>query len=89
MREDFAVVVAVAVVRGGQIAADGRGDAAAHHVVGTLAAHGQVEQAGAGGQVDVLNVLHLRATHRTQLPGNRKPHISMSDCRRIILPCPN
>ena len=28
---------------------------------------GQVEEAGAGGQVDVLDVFHLRSAHRTQL----------------------
>lgn len=36
-------------------------------VVGQL----QVQQAGAGGQVDVLHVIHLGATHRTQLKGQR------------------
>lgn len=33
----------------------------------TVAAHGQVQQTGAGGQVDVLDVFHLRATHWTRL----------------------
>lgn len=36
-------------------------------VVGQL----QVQQAGAGGQVDVLHVIHLGATHRAQLKGQR------------------
>lgn len=31
----------------------------------------QVQQAGAGGQVDVLHVLHLRPTHGTQLVEGR------------------
>lgn len=42
-------------------AADRRRTAAA------AAAHGQVQQTGAGGQVDVLDVFHLRAAHGTRL----------------------
>lgn len=33
----------------------------------TAAAHRQVQQTGAGGQVDVLDVLHFGATHWTRL----------------------
>lgn len=51
-------------VRGGHVSVDGRGDAVAELVV---VGQRQVQQAGAGGQVDVLHMLHLRPTHRTQL----------------------
>lgn len=44
---------------------------------GTATAHGQVQQTGAGGQVDVLNVFHLRATHRTRLQRQTHTHISI------------
>lgn len=62
------VVDLVLVLRGGAVrghfSADGRRDAAAVLVV---VGQRQVQQAGAGGQVDVLHVLHLRPTHRTHL----------------------
>lgn len=44
---------------------DGRREAAAAVLV--VVGQRQVQQAGAGGQVDVLHVLHLRAAHGTQL----------------------
>lgn len=46
-----------AAVRGGRLPADGRREAAAAVLV--VVGQRQVEQAGAGGQVDVLHVLHL------------------------------
>lgn len=49
-------------VRGGHASVDGRGAAAAVAVV-------VGQRAGAGGQVDVLHVLHLGPTHRTCLEG--------------------
>ena len=52
-----------AAVRRSQFSVDGCGGAAVLVVVGQR----QVQQAGAGGQVDVLHVLHLRPTHGTQL----------------------
>lgn len=59
------------VVRVGrrQLSADGGRDAAAAALV--VVGQRQVEQAGAGGQVDVLHVIHLGATHRAQLQGGR------------------
>lgn len=53
-----------AAVRGSHSSVDGCGNTAAVLVV---VGQRQVQQAGAGGQVDVLHVLHLRPTHRTQL----------------------
>lgn len=40
----------------------------------TATAHGQVQQTGAGGQVDVLDVFHFRATHWTRLQGHTHSH---------------
>lgn len=59
-----------AAVRGGRFPADGRREAAAAVLV--VVGQRQVEQAGAGGQVDVLHVLHLRAAHGTQLQDEEK-----------------
>lgn len=58
-----------AAVRRSHFSVDGRRDvaAAASAAMLVVVGHGQIEQAGAGGQVDVLHVLHLRPTHRTQL----------------------
>lgn len=58
-----------AAVGRGHFSVDGRGDAAAVLVV---VGQRQVQQAGAGRQVDVLHVLHLRPTHRTQLGKGKK-----------------
>lgn len=55
-------------VRRRQLSVDGRREAA---VVLVVVGQLQVQQAGAGGQVDVLHVIHLRATHRAQLKGQR------------------
>ena len=55
-------------VGGGRFPADGCGDAA---VVLVVVGQRQVEQAGAGGQVDVLHVLHIAAAHGTQLREER------------------
>lgn len=56
-------------VRRRQFSVDGgREPAAVLVVVGQR----QVQQAGAGGQVDVLHVVHLRATHRAELTGARE-----------------
>lgn len=59
------------VVRVGrrQLSVDGGRDAAAAPLV--VVGQRQVEQAGAGWQVDVLHVIHLGATHRAQLEGGR------------------
>lgn len=54
-----------AAVRRSHLSVDGRWYAAAAVLV--VVSQRQVQQAGAGGQVDVLHVLHLRPTHRTQL----------------------
>lgn len=54
-----------AAVRGGRFPVDGRREAAAAVLV--VVGQRQVQQAGAGGQVDVLHVRHLRAAHGTQL----------------------
>lgn len=51
-------------VRRGQVSVDGRWNAAAVLVV---IGQRQVQEAGASGKVDVLNVLHLGPTHGTQL----------------------
>jgi len=59
-----------AAVRRRHFSVDGRGDAAAVLVV---VRQRQVQQAGAGGQVDVLHVLHLRPTHGTRLRERREP----------------
>lgn len=58
-----------AAVGGGHFSVDGGGDGAAELVV---VGQCQVQQAGAGGQVDVLHVLHLRPTHGTQLREGKK-----------------
>lgn len=55
-------------VRRRQLSVDGGRKAA---VVLVVVGHLQVQQAGAGGQVDVLHVIHLGATHRAQLKGQR------------------
>lgn len=56
-------------VRGRGVPVDGRRDAAAElAVVGQR----QVQEAGARGQVDVLNVLHVRPANRTQLKEGRQ-----------------
>ena len=57
-----------------QFSVDGRGDAAAVLVV---VGQRQVQQAGAGGQVDVLHVLHLRPAHGTQLREREKSVLSI------------
>lgn len=54
-----------AAVRRGHVSVYGCWDAAT--VLLVVVSQRQAEQAGAGGQVDVLHVLHLRSTHRTQL----------------------
>lgn len=59
-----------------QFSVDGRGDAAAVLVV---VGQRQVQQAGAGGQVDVLHVLHLRPTHGTQLRERERRELSIED----------
>lgn len=43
----------------------------------------QVQQAGAGGQVDVLHVVHLRATHRAELTGAREPRLASRRQKRL------
>ena len=58
-------------VRRGHVSVDGRWDAAAVLLL-VVVGERQAQQAGAGGKVDVLNVLHLRATHRTQLREEKK-----------------
>lgn len=55
-------------VRGQLLSADGCRDAAAVPVV---VGQRQVQQAGACGQVDVLHMVHLCPTHRTQLKGKK------------------
>lgn len=55
-------------VRLRQVSVDGGWDGGAVLVV---VGQRQVQQAGAGGQVDVLQVVHLGATHRAQLRGER------------------
>lgn len=55
-------------VRRGRVSVDGCGNIAAVLVV---VRQRQVQEAGASGQVDVLHVLHLRSTHRTQLGWKR------------------
>lgn len=55
-------------VRRRQVSVDGGWDGSAVLVV---VGQRQVQQAGAGGQVDVLHVIHLRATHRAQLSGGK------------------
>lgn len=55
-------------VRRRQLSVDGGREAA---VVLVVVGQLQVQQAGAGGQVDVLHVIHLGATHRAQLEGQR------------------
>lgn len=55
-------------VRRRQLSVDGRREAA---VVLVVVGQLQVQQAGAGGQVDVLHVIHRGATHRAQLKGKR------------------
>lgn len=62
-----------AAVRGVHVSVDGRGDAAAAVLV--VVGQRQAQQAGAGGQVDVLHVLHLRPTHGTQLKGKEEENI--------------
>ena len=54
----------VLCVRRRQVSVDGGSDGGAVLVV---VGQRQVQQAGAGGQVDVLHVIHLGATHRAQL----------------------
>lgn len=56
-------------VRRRQFSVDGGREAAAVLVV---VGQRQVQQAGAGGQVDVLHVVHLRAAHRAELTGGRE-----------------
>lgn len=68
-----------AAVRGGHFSVDGWGYAAAAAVL-VVVGQRQVQQAGAGGQVDVLHVLHLRPTHRTQLKKRRKGHVEATLC---------
>lgn len=63
------VFVVGAAVRRGCVSVDGGGDAAVELVV---VVQRQVQEAGAGGQVDVLHVLHVRPTHRTQLRKRRR-----------------
>lgn len=53
-------------VRRRQVSVDGGWDGGAVLVV---VGQRQVQQAGAGGQVDVLHVVHLGATHGAQLRG--------------------
>lgn len=56
-------------VRRGRVSVDGCGNIAAVLVV---VRQRQVQEAGASGQIDVLHVLHLRATHGTQLGGESR-----------------
>ena len=62
-----------AAVRGVHVSVDGCGDAAAAVLV--VVGQRQAQQAGAGGQVDVLHVLHLRPAHGTQLKGKEEGKI--------------
>lgn len=54
-----------ASVRGQHLSADGGRDAAAAVLV--VVGQRQVQQAGACGQVDMLHMVHVCPTHRTQL----------------------
>lgn len=72
-----------AAVRGGHFSVDGRGDAAAAVLV--VVGQRQVQQAGAGGQVDVLHVLHVRPAHRTQLRGKDRKELSTEYLRSLVL----
>lgn len=67
------VVHLVVVLCGGAggVSADGGGAAAGAAAAAVLVVVGerQAQQAGAGGQVDVLHVLHVRPAHGTQLRG--------------------
>lgn len=62
-----------AAVRRSHFSVDGCRDAAAGAAAMlVVVSQCQVQQAGAGGQVDVLHVLHLRPAHRTQLRGKER-----------------
>lgn len=60
------VVVLCVALRRRRFPVDGRRDVAAAAVL-VVVGQRQVQQAGAGGQVDVLHVIHLQPTHGTQL----------------------
>lgn len=63
---------------GGRLPADGgrRDAASAPPAVLVVVGQRQAQQAGAGGQVHVLDVLHLRTAHGTQLRGGRDSRVS-------------
>lgn len=68
---ELVLVVGVgAAVRRGRVSVDGCGDAAAAELM--VVVQRQAQEAGAGGQVDVLHVLHVRPTHGTQLRERRE-----------------
>lgn len=67
-------------VRRRQFSVDGGREAAAVLVV---VGQRQVQQAGAGGQVDVLHVVHLRATHRAELTGARETRLASRRQKRL------
>lgn len=65
------VVVFCVALRRRRFSVDGRRDVTATAVL-MVVGERQVQQAGAGGKVDVLHVIHLQPTHGTQLKETKK-----------------